>query len=379
MILFFPQQKSFLESSSGVIRPMLRVPYLRYVLATLMSLASAVWGTSTQAQDRPELPPSSIPLQVVRGEKIALVGNSLAERMNLFGHFETYLHLMHPDRNLVVRNFARPADAVNNQQRSADYTAIDDPMKVFGADTYLCFFGFNESYAGADSVEDFKKQYHQYLDQIAKLYPRSATSPAPRFVLISPIAFEPTDSRFLPSGSDENKRLAIYAAAVEQVAKEHKLAFVDLFNPTLKLMSQEPGLQLTINGCHLNEAGDAVVGKLIAEQLFQTDASKLSLDQRTSNIDRFEKLRAAVNDKSWVHLQDYRMLNGWYVYGGRRTWDKETFPLEYAKIRRMAEVRDQYCWDIAQGKPVPTTPSDDKTGGLVTQDRSIPKPNRFAI
>jgi hypothetical protein len=58
------------------------------------------------------------------------------------------------------------------------------------------------------------------------------------------------------------------------------------------------------------------------------------------------------------------MLNGWYVYGGRRTWDKETFPLEYLKIRKMVAVRDQYCWDIAQGKAVPSTPNDEGTGDL---------------
>jgi len=344
--------------------------FLRYALPALLGLYSFLHSFFVPAislgQDRPASLPSSVPLQFLSGERVAFVGNSLAERMNLHGHFETYLHLLHADRNLVVRNFARPAEAVNNQQRSADYTAIDDPMKVFSADTYFCFFGFNESYSGIDSVEEFKKQFNQYIDQLSKLYPRAAASPNPRFVLISPIAFESADSRFLPSGSDENKRLAVYASAVEQVAKDRKLAFVDLFNPTLKMFSAQPALQYTINGCHLNEAGDAAVAQLITQQLFNIDPQKLSLDNIAARFDkdRFEKLRSAVNDKSWVHLQDYRMLNGWYVYGGRRTWDKETFPLEYAKIRRMAEVRDQYCWDIAQGKTVPTTPNDDNTGEL---------------
>ena len=48
------------------------------------------------------------------------------------------------------------------------------------------------------------------------------------------------------------------------------------------------------------------------------------------------------------------MLNGWYVYGGRRTWDTETFPREYKKIRAMADVRDRYIWDLAQGKVADT-------------------------
>ncbi|MFO0908060.1 MAG: hypothetical protein U0794_06835 [Isosphaeraceae bacterium] len=33
---------------------------------------------------RPDLPPSQLPLQFLRGERIALVGSSTAERMNLF-------------------------------------------------------------------------------------------------------------------------------------------------------------------------------------------------------------------------------------------------------------------------------------------------------
>ena len=56
------------------------------------------------------------------------------------------------------------------------------------------------------------------------------------------------------------------------------------------------------------------------------------------------------------------MLNGWYVYGGRRTWDTETFPGEYKKIREMVAVRDRYVWDLAQGKSVADEPDDSGTG-----------------
>jgi putative membrane-bound dehydrogenase-like protein len=57
------------------------------------------------------------------------------------------------------------------------------------------------------------------------------------------------------------------------------------------------------------------------------------------------------------------MLNGWYVYGGRRTWDTETFPKEYHKIRAMTAVRDRYIWDLAQNKS-PGPPDDSQTGKL---------------
>jgi hypothetical protein len=76
------------------------------------------------------LPPSTLPLEFIAGERIALVGNSTAERMNLFGHFETLLHERFPDKKLVVRNFARPADEVGIRQRATDYTKLDALLRV---------------------------------------------------------------------------------------------------------------------------------------------------------------------------------------------------------------------------------------------------------
>ncbi|MBL8811721.1 MAG: HEAT repeat domain-containing protein [Planctomycetaceae bacterium] len=319
---------------------------------------------------RPDLPPSTLPLKFLKGERVAFLGNSMAERMNLFGHFETLLHTRFPEQELIVRNFARPAEEVGVQQRSADYTALDDPQLAFGADTYLCFFGFNESYAGPDGIEKFKQQYNSYLDMIAKKYPRDETGAAPRFVLISPCAFENTGDPLLPDSTKINENLKLYSAAVAEVAKQRGLAFVDTFAASENLFAQKSGLQFTINGCHLNDEGDREVARLIDEALFGS-ASPASFGSPG-----YEKLRAAINDKSWVHLQDYRMLNGWYVYGGRRTWDTETFPREYAKIRGMAEVRDRYVWDIAQGKKVADAPDDSKTGDLFTPTTRFGEPRQ---
>jgi putative heme-binding domain-containing protein len=308
---------------------------------------------------RPELPPSKVPFEFIKGERIALVGNSTAERMNLFGHFETLLHLRFPDRELVVRNFGRPADEVAIRQRSADYTKLDDPLYAFGPDTFLCFFGFNESFQGPDGVEKFKADYERFLDEYTAKYPRDDAGSKPRFVLVSPIAFEPTGDKFLPDGTKENANLKLYAEAVKAVAAKRDLAFVDVFTPTLAEFTREPGMQYTINGCHTNEAGDQVVAVALHRGLLGSGPGA----QPGTSV--YEKLRAAVNDKSFVHRQDYRMVNGWYVYGGRRTWDTETFPREYLKIRNMAAVRDRYVWDIAQGKPVPDRPDDSKTGELI--------------
>ena len=317
-----------------------------------------------------DLPASTLPLQFIKGERIALVGNSTAERMNLFGHFETLLHARFPEKELVFRNFGRPADEVANRQRANDYTKLDDPLFTFNPDTFLCFFGFNESFAGPLGVEKFKADYEKFIDEYSQKYARDDSKSIPRFVIISPIAFESTGDPLLPEGKKENENLKLYADAAKTVATTRKIAFVDIFTPTLKAFDEKAGSQFTINGCHVNEAGDKVVGQILDSGLFN------STNPAISNTSMLETLRKAINDKSWVHLQDYRMLNGWYVYGGRRTFDTETFPREYLKIRNMAAVRDQLVWDIAQGKKVSDKIDDSKTGELFNPPTRFGEPRQ---
>ena len=158
---------------------------------------------------RPALPPSRLPLEFIDGERIAVLGSSTAERMNLFGHFESLVHQRFPARKLMFRNFARPADEVANRQRANDYTKLDDPIAAFGADTYLLVFGFNESFAGPAGVAKFKADYGKLLDDLTTRYPRDDTKAPPRFVIVSPIAVEPTDDPLLPDAAAQNATLAV--------------------------------------------------------------------------------------------------------------------------------------------------------------------------
>src|SRR5207237_862955 len=119
---------------------------------------------------RGALPASKLPLEFIQNERIAFVGGAMGERMNLFGNFETLLHSRFPAKQLVIRNFCVPADEVGLRQRPNNYTALDDPLAAFGADTFFCFFGFNESFAGAEGVEKFKFAYGAFLDDYAKRY-----------------------------------------------------------------------------------------------------------------------------------------------------------------------------------------------------------------
>ena len=274
--------------------------------------------------------------------------------MNLYGHFETCLHLNLPEKQLIFRNFGFPADEVALQQRPNNYTKIDDPLVVFNPETFLCFFGFNESFAGRDKIDQFKADYLSYIDSLRRKF---SSNGSPRIILVSPVAFEQSGNPLHPNGKIENENLKLFTTAIAEVAEVRNLKFINLFDESRIRFSEKPGNQYTINGCHLNENGDRLIAQILCREL--TDAE--TPDETTQ---QYRTLRDAVNDKSWVHSNDYRMLNGWYVYGGRRTFDKETFPREYKKIRAMAALRDQRVWDIASGKPVSSVVDDSETGDL---------------
>ncbi|TWU46883.1 PVC-type heme-binding CxxCH protein [Rubripirellula reticaptiva] len=329
-------------------------PFLRAgTLAASCFLLSIVWQPAFADE----------PTQVAfsDGNRVAAVGNSLAERMNLYGNFETQLHLTLPDQQIKFRNFGWPADEVGNRQRPNSYTTIDDPLKVFSPNVFLCFYGANESFAGdsASDVEQFVANYRKWIAELSSTY--AGTEGQARFVLVSPTAFESSGNPLHPDADKRNKSLEIYTDAIKRLATEDGHQFVDLFSETATAFAQQPGLQFTINGVHLNERGDQLMAKQLGTVLL--DDSPIQ-----SDATRYQRVRKWVNDKSWLHLQDYRMLNGWYVYGGRRTFDTETFPTEYRKIRAMNEVRDRYIWDLAAGRPVADEPDDSNTGEVFTPE-----------
>jgi len=105
-----------------------------------------------------------------------------------------------------------------------------------------------------------------------------------------------------------------------------------LFQPSVAAFNEKVGNQYRINWIHVNERGDRLIAAQLDQQIFDTP-HPIGMD-----LSKFHRIREVVKDKSWLHLQDYRLLNGWYMYGGRHTWDTETFPGEYQKIPKMSHA-----------------------------------------
>src|SRR5205085_11724875 len=109
--------------------------------------AGSASGASSDAGAKPD---STNPghLTLNKGDHVAIIGNTLADRMQLDGYFETRLYAQFPQHDLVVRNLARAGDEVVTRHRSESFGTPDEWLTKVKADVVLAFFGFNESFKG---------------------------------------------------------------------------------------------------------------------------------------------------------------------------------------------------------------------------------------
>jgi glucose/arabinose dehydrogenase len=316
-------------------------------LGVLAVVALAWWWL----QDRSPPPP----LTVNRGDRLVILGNAFAERMQYFGHFETLLHSRYPDYELVVRDLGWSADEVANRPRSEGFRNHGHTLNDLKPDVVIACFGFNESFAGRAGLAKFEADLDQFVAETTRT-DYNGTAP-PRLALVSPIAHEDLGRPGLPDGADRNEDLRLYTEATARVAARHSVVFVDLFTPSRKLM-ENADPKLTIDGVHLTDEGDRRVAALLDEGLFGPRPAA------AARVD-YEKLRAEVNEKNRQFFADYRAVNGCYIYGShKKPFGAVNFPDEFAKLRKIIAKRDQRVWAVAQGRGVPEPIDDGDTGEL---------------
>ena len=335
-------------------------------LVWLLLSAVLLYVNSTAAADAPKL-------KLEKGDHVVLVGNTLAERMQYFGGFETLLHRRFPELELVVRNLGWSADEITLRPRSKDFRDHGHTLADHKPNVLLAFFGFNESFAGEKGLAKFEADLEGFLktpqaiDQftsarsqwdktVDKDVDLAKLETLRQIVLVTPLAHENLNDPSLPDGVARNKDLQLYAEAIKRVAAKHQVLVVDLFAISQQLVTAGAEKKLTMNGVHLNEHGDMVIGAALDHALFG------ATPEGTSQVD-LARLKAEVNEKNLQFFYDYRAINGFYIYGGRKQpFGVVNFPAEFAKLRKMIAVRDRRIWDVAQGKQVSEKPDDSGTG-----------------
>jgi glucose/arabinose dehydrogenase len=324
-----------------------------------LTLLAAAWFCS------PAPAAAETKLELRKGDKIVLIGNTLAERMQYYNHWETLLHSRFPDLDLTVRNLGWSADELTLRPRSQDFKDHGHNLTDHKPDVILAFFGFNESFGGEAGLAKFQADLDKFIAD-AKGTKFAGKEQAPQLVLVSPIAHENLKRRELPDGTENNRRIALYTEAMREAAAKHGVLFVDVFAPSRAAM--EKGSQpLTINGVHLNRLGDEKVGEIIDIALFGARPATIKAD--------LAKLKGEIDEKNLQHFYDYRSVNGFYIYGGRKNpFGVVNFPAEFAKLRKMIEVRDGRVWKVAKGETVPAEIDDSGTGELVKVPSNVNNP-----
>lgn len=327
-----------------------------------------------------EAKPAPKMLELGKGNRVVLIGSGLGSRMNHFGHFETELQMRYPDRELVIRNMCdegntpgfRPhpsrwspwafpgADQFQDELARGSgsrghYRSADQWLTDLQADTIIAFFGFNSSFAGPDGLDAFKGELEAFIQHT--LTQRYNDGAPPQLALVSPTAFQDLSAKYhTPDGAIQNANLALYTEAMRDVAARNGALFVDAFAPSLRW--QTSGDEFTIDGALLNDAGYGRLAPLLATGIFGNTA--------IATPSRRPAVAAAVHEKTWCWLAEYKMPNSVHSSGRRyNPFGPQNYPAEFEKIRAMTAIRDRAIWRTLNGQSFDLAAADAGTPKLV--------------
>src|SRR5690606_32861358 len=167
------------------------------------------------------------PLELRAGERIVFVGNTLAERMQVFPHLEALATATAPERRLHFRYLAWSGDELNLRPRPLNFGDLHTHLEGQRADLIFAAFGMNESFRGTAHLPQFRNDLTAFVDSLQTRYYNGHS--APRIVLISPIPHEDV-ARVPLDPAAHNADLERYAAVMREVAEDRGVHFIDLFH-----------------------------------------------------------------------------------------------------------------------------------------------------
>ena len=313
--------------------PLSAIENMKKILLVACLVVSGV--ASVHSQESPFAP----------GDNVAYIGNTLADRMQHHGWLETYIHALLPEHDLTFRNLGYSGDEVKLRQRADNFGDADQWLTKVGADVVVCFFGYNEALKGEAGLTQFSDDFAAMIDHMRSQKYNGES--APRLIVCSPIAHEDLRSPHLPDGSENNRNLAMYTAAMGKICEIKKVPFVDAFAITQQLYkdADEP---LTMNGIHLLDHGNKALAKSIV--------AAFAPDERLPSDSEVAQLREAVLDKNYHWFSRYRVVDEYNVFGGRSklAWFGQSNADVMMREMEIFDVktanRDKKIWALARGQ-----------------------------
>ena len=310
-----------------------------FIFSTLLLLHTASGVEQSQ--------PTETQVSFKKGDRVVILGGTLAERMQHDGWLETLIQSRLPQTQLTFRNLGFSADSLNHQLRVAGFGSQEEWLEKTKPDWIFAFFGFNESFKGEAGIDKFKDDLRKFIDeQKTKKYNGEV---APQLVLFSPIAYEDLDNPYLPDGGESNRRLKSYTEAMAQVAKDTDIHFINLFQPTL-LGYQKDKIPWTINGIHLTDEGNRKLAEIIVKLLVPNNTPAAAGED-------LQALRGLIQDKNFYWFHRYQTTDGYNVHGHRADLkyiddlsNREVMRRELDILDGMASNRDPAIWAASQGQ-----------------------------
>lgn len=245
----------------------------------------------------PALPAAALSLK--DNDTVVLLGNTVIERAQKYGHLETALTLAADRSNLKFRNLGWSGDTVFGHARSyfgppeEGFRRLTADLGELKPDVVLICYGAVAAFEGPEGLADFLKGYETLLEMIR-------TTAKPReIVIVSPPPAESLPAP-MPDLAAHNERLALYAAALGKLAAKQQVGFADLFTTAGSVKG------LTDNGLHLTDEGYRV----IAPKFLQALALPVPA---TLNSPRAEDLREAIVAKNKLFFFRWRPANETYL------------------------------------------------------------------
>jgi lysophospholipase L1-like esterase len=263
------------------------------------------------------------PFEFKDGDRIVWLGNTLVEREQRYGYWETALIAANPDKKITVRNLGWSGDTVFGEARgrfefsNADkcFKQIVEPTLELKPTVIFICYGTNESFEGKDGLPKFEKGLEKLLDALKPLNAR--------IVLFSPLPVEPNDTPASSKAAEaRNADLKLYANSIAAIAKKRDLRYAELFTPVSntftawkKHRASNPHLPdteryLTENTMHLTRHG---YGITLLDFL-----KSLGYDLDVRAADQTGSLRQAVIAKNEQFFNKWRPQNETYLFGFRK-------------------------------------------------------------
>lgn len=195
------------------------------------------------------------------GDRVAFIGNTFTERAQQYGYLETLITIANPDKHLTFRNLGWSGDNVHGESR-AYFGSREDGFKHLvkymnevKPTVIVIAYGSNAAFKGDAGMDEFKQGMQRLVGEAKKT--------GARLVFVSPTPQENLGKPY-PDPAEQNKRLAKYTIAIQEIAEKHDSVFVDLYNYIQNLNTNG---NLTYNGIHYGAKGYHAVAPIYAKQL----------------------------------------------------------------------------------------------------------------